>query len=64
MSKLNPKLNPALTNPRTHCILCGRRYGPTEETCSGCGFNPIDDGPCEEQQDLAVKDWDANADRD
>lgn len=46
-------------DPQECCIDCGRRYGSTEETCSGCGFNPIDGGEDEARQIKAESDFSA-----
>lgn len=52
-------------DPKDYCIRCDRRYGLTEESCSGCGFDPIDGGSDEEAQEEALlkfkEEQDANS---
>ena len=44
-------------DPEAYCIRCGEGYGPFEETCTNCGFNPIDKGEDEAAQRKAESDF-------
>jgi ribosomal protein L37E len=44
-------------DPHDYCPKCDRRFGVTEESCSGCGFNPVNNAEDEAFYDQCVEEW-------
>lgn len=44
-------------NPDDYCVRCHRRYGVTEECCSGCGFDPVNSEEDENENEIARHLW-------
>jgi len=46
-----------MRNPIEYCIDCGHRYGIADESCTNCGFDPIDEGEDEARQAAAESQY-------
>ena len=44
-------------DPDDYCIRCERRYGVTEESCSSCGFDPVNSEEDENENEIARHLW-------
>jgi ribosomal protein L37E len=44
-------------DPNQYCLSCGHPYGTTDESCTECGFDPINDADDMIRHDKAVKDF-------
>jgi len=49
-----------MLDPYQYCPRCSRRYGITEESCSGCGFDPVNSDKDAAVQDRAVAQYKEN----
>lgn len=44
-------------NPEEYCPACSYRWGIEDETCTNCGFDPVNNGEDAEMYDEAVILW-------